>query len=112
VGRPVSRVTLEQLAARPEQEGQEQALGLGEVERRLQRFLGCAEVAESIVSRGLEQQCLDARPAVRQRRSGTIEHRRQRLGRLFGVVLFQLQSRECDANRRTVALVRAQAGEL
>ena len=69
-------------------------------------------VAEPIASRGVEQQCLDARPTVGQRRCGTIEHRRQRLGRAFGVVLFELHSRERDAHRGTVALVRAQVGEL
>ena len=104
-------LALEQLAARPEQERQDQAFGLGELERGLERLLGRAPVAEPIASRGVEQQCLDARPALGQRRRGTVEHRRQRLDRSFRVVLFELQGRERDAHPGAVALVRAQVGE-
>ena len=111
VGGPVLRVALEQLAARPEHEGQDQALGLGELERRLERLLRRAPVAETIAGRGVEQQRLDARPALVQRRRRAVDDRRQRLDGLFRVVLFELQSRERDAHPGALALFRAQAGE-
>ena len=58
---PVPGVALEQLAARPEHEGQQQALGLGKLECRLERLLGRAPVAEAVAGRRVEQQRLDPR---------------------------------------------------
>ena len=107
----MSGMALEQLAARPEQEGQDQAFGLGELERRLERRLGRAPVAEMIASRRVEQQRLDARPAFVQRRGRTADHRRQRLGRPFRVALCELQRSERDAHPGAVSLLRARTVE-
>src|SRR5215204_179692 len=107
----MARLALEQLAARPEQEGQDQTFWLGDRKRRLERLLGRPPVAEAIASRGVEQQCLDARPALVQRRRGTGDHRRQRLNRLLRVVLFELQRRERDPHPSAAQLLRAQTSE-
>ena len=111
MGRLVFGVALEQLAARPEHEGQHQAFGLGKLERCLECLLRSAPVAEAIPRRGVEQQRLDARPPLGECRRRAFDDRRQRVDGLVGVVLFERQCRERDADHGTVALIRAQTGE-
>src|SRR5690348_15938821 len=108
---PMPGVALEQLATRPEQEGKDQAVGLRELERRLERVLRPLSVAEAIARDRLEHVRLDARRSRVERRRGAVDDGRQRLDRPFRVLLAELQGSQRDAGAGAVALTGAHRGE-
>ena len=56
MGRPVPRVSLEQLARRRDEEREDERVRLGEVERALHVVLGRLRVAEHVAREGIDDE--------------------------------------------------------
>ena len=106
----VPGVALEQARRGVQQERQQHAVGLGDIERALQGALGGAGITERVPGDRLQQESLNL-PGPRDHRSGAFQDRRERDGRRSRVALGEPQHRRGDADLPAVAVLFAEFGE-
>ena len=87
VSGPKSRLALQQVRRRVQQEWKQQAVGLGGVERAFQRARRRTGIAQRVVDDRLQQQRQNLRPSDAGTGEGPLDYRRERCGRARRVVL-------------------------
>jgi hypothetical protein len=99
-------VALEQFRRREEQERQHQAIGLGQVERPLERPRNPARVAEGIERDGPDQQRPDRPHGVVHGGVGVVEDGRERRGGVLRRILRQ-HALSSEARRELLAVFQS-----
>ena len=104
-------MTLEQTGRAVQEKWQENAVGLGEIERAFQSAPGGASVAERVACDRLQQENLNQPAAGIRYRGGIVEGGRERLGRRLRVVLREPKRRQDGAYLLGPALVFVHLGD-
>ena len=104
-------MTLEQSRRGVEQEREQQAFRLGEIEGALEGAPGGGPVAERVAGDRLEQERLNYPEMGVRQRDGAVDDGRERLRRRLRIVLGEPQHRDSVAHFPAVALLLVQPGQ-